>query len=58
MSKYKKVVSLGLSNHYGEVFAYETLEGGFYIELGDVTGLDYKAISEEFFRAIEKEFTV
>ena len=49
-------ISLGLSNYYGHVVAYETGEGNFYIELGDYGGTDTQEISEDFFRAIEKEF--
>lgn len=51
-------ISLRLSNHYGEVVAYETSEGNFYMELGGCTGDDVNEISEEFFRAIQKEFGV
>lgn len=49
-------ISLGLSNYYGSVVAYETAEGNFYLELGNYDGDDTQEISEEFFRAIEKEF--
>lgn len=49
-------ISLGLSNYYGQLVAYETGEGNFYLELGNYDGDDVQEISEEFFRAIEKEF--
>lgn len=49
-------ISLSLSNYYGEVVAYETGEGNFYMELGNWSGDDVQEISEEFFRAIQKEF--
>lgn len=49
-------IPLGLSNYYGSVVAYETSEGNFYLELGNYDGDDTQEISEEFFRAIQKEF--
>lgn len=50
-----RAITLGLGNYYGEVTAFEN-EGKFIIQLGDWNGPDTIEISEEFFKAIEKEF--
>ena len=50
----KGVIRLGLSNYYGSVEAYEK-DGKFYLRLDNWDGPDFNEISEEFYRAIEKE---
>lgn len=49
------LVSLGLSNCYGGVLAYQSM-GKYYMELEDYNCTHTIEISEEFFRAVEKEF--
>jgi len=48
-------IDLRLSNYYGTVHAVER-GGKFFLTLGDYAGMDEIEISEELFRAIEKEF--
>ena len=48
-------IDIGLSNYYGTVHAVER-GGKYFLTLGDYGGMDEVEISEELFRAIEKEF--
>jgi hypothetical protein len=46
---------LGLSNYYGSVEAYEK-DGKYFMSLENWDGDDIIEVSEEFYKAIEKEF--
>ena len=50
-------LELGLYNYYGEV-CLEQLNGKWYLSLSDYDVDKYVEISEEFAKAIEKEFNV